>query len=156
MNNKVKFCIAIIIVIVMIVICVNILKKKNNTNEVNSNVVENITNNEVQNEIENTLVENVAVENKSSQTEIKDEQLETKDFSNSVYESNTDAGTTNKKQEAINLVKAQWGADDTVTFTCDSITSDGIYIIAVTSKERAVVLNYFRVNLATKTVTVDY
>ena len=134
MNNKVKFCIAIIVVIVMIVICVNILKKKNNTNEVNSNVVEN----------------------KSSQTEIKDEQLETKDFSNSVYESNTDAGTTNKKQEAINLVKAQWGADDTVTFTCDSITSDGIYIIAVTSKERAVVLNYFRVNLATKTVTVDY
>ena len=60
MNNKVKFCIAIIVVIVMIVICVNILKKKNNTNEVNSNVVENITNNE-EIELDGTNIEISAI-----------------------------------------------------------------------------------------------
>lgn len=118
--------------------------------------MENITNTAVENEVENEIVEN-KVEN----TEVKDmqdgdEKLETKDFTTSVYESSSEVGTTNKKEEAISLVKAQWGEDNTVTFSCDSVTQDGIYIIAVTSKERAVVLNYFRVNLATKTVEIDY
>lgn len=155
-SNKVKICIAIIAVILVIVICVVVFKKSENTNEVNSNTVENVTNTEIENEIDNDIVENTTVENTAKEQVVENEQLETKDFSNSIYESSSDAGTTNKKEEAINLVKNQWGADDTVTFTCDSITSDGIYIIAVTSKERAVVLNYFRVDLANKTVTVDY
>lgn len=155
-NNKVKICIAIIAVILVIVICAVVFNKSENTNDVNSNTVENVTNTEVENEIENTTIENATVENTVTEQVVENEQLETKDFSNSVYESSSDAGTTNKKEEAINLVKKQWGEDNTVTFTCDSITSDGIYIIAVTSKERAVVLNYFRVDLANQTVTVDY
>ncbi len=153
-NNKVKICIAIIAIILVCVICAIVFKKDKTTDETNSNTVENITNTE--NKVENTILENTIVENSVKEPVVENEQLETKDFSNSVYESNTDAGTTNKKEEAINLVKNQWGPDDTVTFTCDSITPEGIYIIAVTSKERAVVLNYFRVDLNNKTVIVDY
>lgn len=156
MDNKIKICIAIIVVILVIVLCSVIFRKDENTNEVNSNVISNVTNTETENKVENTVVENITTKNIVENQVSKDEQLETRDFSNNIYESNSDIGTTNKKEEAINLVKNQWGEDDTVTFSCDSITSDGIYIIAVTSKERAVVLNYFRVDLINKTVTVDY
>ena len=73
-----------------------------------------------------------------------------------VYEENSDVGTTDKKQQAIALVKDKWGEDSTVTFRCDSITNDGEYIIAVVSSQTASVKNYFKVNLDTKTVEVDY
>lgn len=155
MNNKIKICIAIVAIVLVVIICVVAFKGKDNVNEVNSNTVENIVNTVVKNEINNEVVEN-KVENATKAPVIEDKKLETEDFSTSVYETNSDVGTTDKKQEAINLVKNQWGEDDTVTFSCDSITSDGIYIIAVTSKERAVVLNYFRVDLVAKTVTIDY
>ena len=72
------------------------------------------------------------------------------------YESATQTGTTNKKEEAINLVKQEWGEDNSVIFTCDSVTSDGEYIIAVISKESATVKNYFKVNLENKTVEIKY
>lgn len=161
MDNKVKIIIGIVAVILVITICAITFGEKKNVEEVNSNNVENsvTTNTEVENEIQNTVVENEVkneIKNEVKKPIVEDEKLSTEDFSNSVYENNSDVGTTNKKQEAINLVKAQWGEDDTVTFSCDSITKDGIYIIAVISKERAVVVSYFRVDLATKTVTVDY
>lgn len=157
MDNKIKIIIGIVAIILVITICAVTFGKKENIEEVNSNTVENsvTTNTEVENKIENRVIEN-KVENATKTPVVEDEKLATEDFSTSVYENNSDVGTTNKKQEAINLVKAQWGVDDTVEFSCDSITKDGIYIIAVTSKERAVVVSYFRVDLAAKTVTVDY
>lgn len=157
MNNKVKISIAIVLVILVIIICVvTFSKKEGNTDEVNSNTVENITN-----MLEENTVKNEAIENKVENTTVKepsegDEKLNTEDFSTSVYESSSEVGTTNKKQEAIDLVKKQWGEDDSVTFSCDSVTSDGIYVIAVISKERAVVVNYFRVDLKDKSVEIDY
>ncbi len=157
MDNKVKIGIAIAVIIITIIVCVLIFKNNSKTDEANTNTVENIVNtaNE-ENVINNTAIENV-VENKVKEnTVVEDQKLETKDFTNSVYEDNSSVGTTDKKQEAINLVKSQWGEDDSVTFSCDSITSDGIYVIAVTSKERAVVLNYFKVDLSSKSVTIDY
>lgn len=157
MDNKIKIGIAIIVVILVIIVCVVTFGgNKEKVDEVNSNTVENVTNTNVENEVKNEIVENKVENTTVKDTQAGDEKLETKDFSTSVYETSSDVGTTNKKEEAINLVKKQWGEDNSVTFSCDSITSDGIYIIAVTSKERAVVLNYFRVDLNAKTVTVDY
>lgn len=156
MNNKIKIFIAIIAIILVVIICIIAFNKKDNTDEVNSNTVENVVNTVLENEVVNDIIdENTAVKN-VAQNITETQILETADFSNSVYEDDSDVGTIDKKQEAIDLVKKQWGEDNTVTFSCDSITSDGIYIIAVTSKERAVVLNYFKVNLTDKTVTLDY
>lgn len=157
MNNKVKIGIAVVVIIITIVVCTLIFKNDNKENEVNTNTLENVENvyNE-KNVVNNTTIENV-VENKAEEKPVvENKKLETKDFTNSIYEDNSSVGTTDKKQEAINLVKNQWGEDDSVTFSCDSITPDGIYVIAVTSKERAVVLNYFRVDLSSKSVTIDY
>lgn len=158
----IKIIIAIITIVTIIAIC-TLAFRGQDVDEVSSNTVENIANieeneneNEVNNELDNDSIENTIENTMIAQNVVENQKLDTKDFSSSVYEDKTEAGTLGKKQEAINLVTEQWGQDDSVTFSCDSITSDGIYIIAVTSKERAVVLNYFRVNLATKTVTVDY
>ncbi len=73
-----------------------------------------------------------------------------------IYEQDNDEGSTDKKQEAINLVKQKWGEDDSVTFRCESINQNGEYVVAVISKKSAKVKNYFKVNLDKKEVTISY
>lgn len=70
--------------------------------------------------------------------------------------SSSEEGTTNKKQQAIELVKQEWGEDESVSFRCDTVTSDGEYIIEVITKASATVRNRFRVNLENKTVEIYY
>ena len=138
MSKNTKIIIAVVLVILVIVLCFSTMgKNKENENEVkNENLT--VTNEIVEDEAE--MVENV--------TEVKPQ--------GSVYESNSNAGTTDKKQDAIALVKEKWGEDESVTFRCDSVSNNGEYIIAVVSKDSASVKNYFKVNLETKTVEVDY
>ena len=146
-----KFLLLVIVIVVVILLCIYIPKKDV----------------EVENEVQNTSVENTiseaSVENKtvteiSNKTEAPASNAVTNlpISTNDAYKEGSDVGTTEKKQEAIDLVKKTWGEDKTVTFRCDSITSDGEYIIAVVSKETAAVKNYFRVNLETRDVDVDY
>ena len=159
MSRNTKIIIAVILVILVIVICCCTFMKKD---EKESKTSENIINNEtVENLVEanvsdNTVV-NEVIENKVVEKEepIIENVTEVKP-QGTVYESKTDAGTTDKKQEAIALVKEKWGEDSTVTFRCDSVSTNGEYVIAVVSKESASVKNYFKVNLKTKTVEVDY
>ncbi len=159
MSRNTKIIIAVILVILVIVICCfTFMKKdkkesKNNENVIANEIVENtVEENVVDNSIVNETVENKVVEEKEpiieNVTEVKPQ--------GTVYESNADTGTTDKKQEAIALVKEKWGEDPTVTFRCDSVSANGEYVIAVVSKEAASVKNYFKVNLKTKTVEVDY
>ena len=155
MSKNAKIVIAVILVVLVIIICCFTFRKnKNKENDVeNENIVTNetvetvanIANEVGTNSVENEVVEEEIVENV---TEVKPQ--------GTVYESNSNAGTTDKKQDAIALVKEKWGEDSTVTFRCDSVSNNGEYIIAVISKETATVKNYFKVNLATKTVEVDY
>lgn len=154
MSRNAKIIISVVLVVLVIVICCFTFgknKKEEPQNDVNNEtVVENIIDNTVgeenTNSIENEVIEDEPVI--ENVTEVKQQ--------GSVYESNSNAGTTDKKQDAIALVKEKWGEDSTVTFRCDSVSNDGEYIIAVVSKETASVKNYFRVNLSTKTVEVDY
>ena len=118
--------------------------EKENSNIINNEVIENTM---FQNLVTNSVQTNVVVENKVE---------ENKENVISIYETDSDEGTTDKKQQAINLVKEKWGADDTVTYRCDSVLPSGEYVIAVISKKSAEVKNYFKVNLENKTVMVDY
>lgn len=156
MSREAKIIIAVVLIIIVIISCFT-LGKKDNKNEVTNEIVNEIENevaNEITNSVENEVETNTAVENKVEEVVIENV-IEVKP-QGTIYETNSDIGTTDKKQEAINLVKEKWGEDDTVTFRCDSVTSSGEYIIAVVSKEAATVKNYFKVNLATKSVEVDY
>ena len=151
MSRNAKIIIVVTLVILVIIICCfTFIKKEKNNNE---NIIANeIIENVVDDSIVNEIAENKIVEKKEpiieNVTEVKPQ--------GTVYESSTDTGTTDKKQEAIALVKEKWGEDSTVTFRCDSVSNNGEYIIAVVSKESASVKNYFKVNLKTKTVEVDY
>ena len=159
MSKNTKIIIAVVLVILVIVICCFTFGKSkkeepkndvNTENVVSNDIEENVTNTE--NEVDTNSVENTVIEDEEpiieNVTEVEKQ--------GTVYESNSDTGTTDRKQDAIALVKEKWGEDSTVTFRCDSVSSNGEYIIAVVSKETASVKNYFRVNLTTKTVEVDY
>ena len=150
MSKNSKIVIAVLLVIAVILICVFTVPKKDDEEVVNNKQeTENI-----ENEVENKVEENIVVENKveepviENKTEVPEQ--------GKVYEENSDVGTTDKKQQAIALVKDKWGEDSTVTFRCDSITNDGEYIIAVVSSQTASVKNYFKVNLEAGTVEIDY
>ncbi len=175
MSKKNKIIICIVIIIAILAICVFAYEKTNNKKEENAVEQENIVQEEiiseentVDNVVQNEVVENVVIDNvvddPVEEVQVAQAPQETTTLpestsvyqSEGIYEGDSDAGTTNKKEEAIELVKQNWGEDSTVTFTCDSITTDGEYIIAVTSLETATVRNYFRVNLSTKSVTVEY
>ena len=150
MSKNSKIVIAVLLVIAVILICVFAVPKKdgeeviNNTQET-ENVVNEVENKVEENTVVGNKVEEPVIENK---TEVPEQ--------GKVYEENSDVGTTDKKQQAIALVKDKWGEDSTVTFRCDSITNDGEYIIAVVSSQTASVKNYFKVNLEAGTVEIDY
>lgn len=160
MSRNAKIIIAIVLVVLVIVICCFTFGKNNKEETKNENdvTIENVVDDDVENvsnlanEVETNTVENEVVEDEEpvveKVTEVKEQ--------GTVYETNSDTGTTDRKQDAIALVKEKWGEDSTVTFRCDSVTNSGEYIIAVVSKESASVKNYFKVNLSTKTVEVDY
>ena len=155
MNSNEKIAIIVFIVIIALIVVFCTFKDNGeNENLVNEVIEENIIENSIdENEVDENVAEN-EVENKVEEPII--ENVTKVEPQGTVYESNSDIGTTDKKQQAIDLVKQTWGEDDTVTFRCDSVNAKGEYIIAVVSKDAATVKNYFKVNLNTKTVEIDY
>ena len=167
MNKKSKIIRSVTIIIAILAFCVFAYEKVTNKEDpvISENIIqeetkieENIVENEVieENIIENTVEKTIEENIIPSETVTTLPEPTTVYQSQEVYESNSDIGTTDKKEQAIELVKQTWGEDSTVTFTCDSVTTEGEYIIAVTSLETATVKNYFRVNLKNKTVNVEY
>ena len=155
-----KTFLKLIIIVALVVVILLYCKNDNVTNEITTNkitvdeanlvyenkaVEENIEANNEISDVVNNLAENNVVENLVNST-----------IMNNVYEADSDVGTTNKKEEAINIVKQAWGEDSDASFRVDSVTTDGKYIIAVVSKSNATVKNYFIVDLEKKTCEVDY
>lgn len=169
MDRKVKIIIIVILVVILLGICVFAYTRGNSQTNQESNLLNE------ENLVQNTVEENITQENEI-QEQIVDDPVEDENTNEDVnvtepvsttipdttyqsqkaYESSDTVGTTDKKEEAINLVKEYWGPDDTVTYRCDSITTNGEYIIAVTSTETATVKGFFRVNLQNRSVTVEF
>lgn len=111
----------------------NIVNEQENQNLVEENAVQNQVANEVKNTVANNTIKNTTI----NQNNVK-----------------TEPGITDKKQKAIELVKKEWGADNSVDFVFDHVENDE-YIVAVKDRSTATVKYYFRVNLETKTVEMD-
>lgn len=157
---KAKIAIIVVCVILVVIsICAVFFNKKDNLEENN-----NVTNTELKNNVNETNTENGVEENTINNEIVENqEQIKTEPNtgtsvvpSSAIYESNSDVGTTDKKQEAINLVKNYWGEDSDATYRCDYVDSNGEYIIAVSSIQTASVKGYFRVNLEKKSVDIEY
>lgn len=159
MRKYLKFIVPIVCVLVVIVtfymifdIRSKIEEKNYNTDNisVDENEVseENIVEEENTVSEENTIAEENTVsketntvENTSSKEEVSEEE---------------DTYSTKKLDEAKALVKKAWGEDDTVYFTNEGLNSEGLYMVAARDKTSTAVKNYFKVNLDTKKVQVDY
>lgn len=156
MRKYLKYIVPVVCVIVVIVTFYMIFDIKSKVEEqyyntddivVDENEVEdeNVVEEENIVDEENVVEENTTVENTVTNTSSKEEVSEEED-----------SYSTKKLDEAKALVKKAWGDDDTVYFTNEGLNSEGLYMVAARDKTSTAVKNYFKVNLDTKKVQVDY
>ena len=153
MKKALKFIVPGVCILVVVITFAILFDLQNKVEEVNYGT-ENIADDMVDEEwIENTITEeeNILVDNttivENSENVIEDDYVtnpEEDELSNVNQESATD------------LVKKYWGEDNTVYFTNEGTNSNGEYIVAVRQKTSTTVKSYFKVNLETKTVEIDY
>lgn len=113
--------------------------------------------NEVENE--NILENEITVENENTvENEVKNN-IPTNNSTNSVISNPTEetdeVDSVSDKDKAIAMVQAEWGSDPSVYFTSEGISS-GNYIVAVRDKSNTSVKMFYKVNLETNTVEIDW
>lgn len=114
-----------------------------NQDVVTENLVENaVVEKETTNQVQNTMTNTVNVTN-------------TTNTNKPISDAPAIPAVTDQKQKAIELVKKEWGADNSVDFLFEYINENGEYVVSVKDKATATVKYYFRVNLETKTVELD-
>lgn len=166
MKKKIlKYIIPILCVIVVGVAFYMIFDIKNKVDEslYNTDDISNVTNDDiVEEDISNDIINEVNEIDEVDENTISNEtnkvvenKVDTKDDREAVEEK-TDEGSTTKKQQAIELVKKEWGEDSSVSYRCETVNSKGEYVVAVIMKSSGSVKAYFNVNLETKSVQIDY
>ena len=103
-------------------------------------------NNVVENKVENTVVnENEVVESESTK---KEEPKAVQEPAKQEIKSNNESEVESEddEQKAINIVKKDWGSDEGVVFTLESISSNGNYIISVRDTESRNAVAWYTVN----------
>ena len=175
-KNRMKVWIPLLVVVFAVVVItffmlhdlkgkVNKIDNAENTKQ-NENVVEDDDNEIVENDtISNEVVNEVVEDNQTNTTNNTTNTAKT-NSSTSVNSTNettsvaSSSGTstpavTDKKQKAIELVKKEWGEDNTVNFSFEYINENGEYIVAVRRNSSATTEFYYRVDLDTETVELD-
>ncbi len=151
--------ICVLVVIITFMLLFDMQKKASkiaNAKDANEVNMENVVDNTVENT--NTVDNTVDEEN----TAIIEEENTTKIPANAtapqsaVTSGDDDKLAENKQKQALELVKQKWGTDSKVYFTNESVKSNGEYIVAVRDKSSTEVKNYFKVNIETGSVEVDY
>lgn len=166
MKKKIlKYIIPILCVIVVGVAFYMIFDIKNKVDEslYNTDDISNVTNDDiVEEDISNDIINEVNEMDEVDENTISNEtnkvvenKVDTKADREAVEEK-TDEGSTTKKQQAIELVKKEWGEDSSVSYRCETVNSKGEYVVAVIMKSSGSVKAYFNVNLETKSVQIDY
>ena len=122
---------------------------ENMGNRENMNIQTNTT---IENNNTNQTVENVEnTENTSNTLEGNiQEGSESSEETDSMEESNT----TDPKAKAIEIVKKDWGEDDSVYFSYDGVNSDGKHIVGVRNKSDTTIRYWYDVDINTGTFTI--
>lgn len=160
MKKYLKFIVPSICILVVAITFILLFNMQNKVEEASSK-------NDI--EAENVVLENeVSEENIVEENNIANEIMEDENTSidnttekeNSVHDevvsSDEDRYSENRQKKAIDLVKSHWGEDSTVYFTNEGINSDEEYVVAVRLKSSTAVTNYFKVNIETGKVEIDY
>lgn len=159
MRKYLKYIVPVVCVLVVIITFYMIFDIKAKVEEQNYNT-DDIAVNEVENEVKNEAeIENVVEENTVEEEKIENTVSNTTSQNTTSKEEvseEEDKYSTRKLDEAKALVKKAWGDDNTVYFTNEGLNSEGLYMVAARDKTSTAVKNYFKVNLETKKVQVDY
>ena len=130
MNKKFLYVIGLVVVIILGVLFARVLSGSIDARPASSNKVENsnkLTNNQVKNELNNN-------ENTNTTTNEPKEETPKTDL-----------------EKAIDIVKKDWGADNTVYFAQDGQKESGEYIICVRDTETTSAKAWYTVNVQTGT-----
>ena len=161
MKKSIKIIIPLICILIVGVAFYMIFDIKNKVEEVNygtNDIDVNEVEEEIKIEAENIIEENEdtnTVENETSTNTAVSNTTDTNTVQEEVSD-DEDAYSKNKLDLAKSLVQKSWGEDSTVYFTNEGINSEGLYMVAARDKTSTAVKNYFKVNLRTKKVEVDY
>lgn len=142
MNKKILYVIGLVVVIILGVLFARVLSGSIDARPTASNKVENInkpTNNQIKKETNNNIKNEAKNEVNSNE--------------------NTSATTNEPKEEtpktdlekAIDIVKKDWGVDNTVYFAQDGQKESGEYIICVRDTETTSAKAWYTVNVQTGT-----
>lgn len=137
----------------------NKISSKNETNTVNTSV-KNEVNNNVVSEYPNfsynaNTVSNTNVENKVDESKKNENKTSNQDVTNNKTEVTDEKNDTPDKEKALELAKKEWGEDNSVYFTNEGVSS-GKYIVAVRDKSNTAVKLFYKIDLNTKIVEVDW
>ena len=164
-NKKIVIiCSIITLVIVGAIVGIKIKNFKDTQNAMGKTNDSQISNNKINNENiiskeNNETTENQTndvAENTSSQEQVKGEE-ETKPEVPENATQNTTADNNkeeNSDEAAVNLVKQEWGTDDTTVYYTIDTKSNDTYIISVRSKSTTEQLAEYEVDLKDKTVVI--
>lgn len=150
MDKKIRITFIVLIltliIIVGILIAYDILKGKN-TQEVTNNgdeIGEDIFNDLVFNNITEELINNL-----SNNINIANSEVPTETTPKTPPDIIVDEQITNEEQKAIDIVKQDWGEDDTVYFSKVGIDSSGRYIISVNNRYTTAAIMWYTVDINT-------
>ena len=136
MGKKILYILIIIALIISGIYVAKHMSEEKKVTQTGTNTMENTTNNNGKNEIE----ENNIVEPEANEIE------------NNVVEDETTTAL-NPEEEAKQIVKENWGEDDSVYFSCDAI-ENGKYIVCVRDSETTYELYRYYVDLETGTFEI--
>lgn len=154
--------ICVLVVVITFVLLFDMQKKAGeiaNARDLNSIDMENVVDTnttDMENTVTNTVEETNTVENESVEENTAKIPTNVTAPQSAVTSGDDDKLAENKQSQALELVKQKWGSDSKVYFTNESVKSNGEYIVAVRNKSTTEVKNYFRVNIETGSVEVDY
>lgn len=141
MTKKIFICILIVILIVVGAYLWKRFVRKSNIVITSAEIMNkfNDLNNTVENKVEEDKAENKEEENKLEEKE----------------ETKTESTAQTPKEQAIEIVKENWGEDDTVSFFVNDKTTDGKYQIDVVDKDSTKVLYRYYVDVDSGTFDIE-
>lgn len=161
-NQKKKIIIIVGVVILAILIALLTVKliniernKEKEVSNVNENAIENnILENAIKNEnTENT--ENIVVADKEKEDNNKNDLIETSPTIGEEEITKTEIEKKeNDEEKAVNIVKKDWGEDNSVYFTIEE-TQNEKYTISVREKDTTRTISTYEVNIQTETFIKD-
>lgn len=163
---KMKIILPVICVIVVAVTFILLFDMKGKTEQASNENQNNITEENIVPENVTTQNTTLIVKDEDDENTSKNEIIDGSVLSNTTLPENVvkqevmsneeDEYSGNKQEKAVELVKKHWGTDNSVYFTNESVKSADEYIVAVRDKSTTEVKNYFKVNISTGTVVIDY